>query len=199
MFTILPTIYFLGFIFPFPHYVNLNCCFICNKAQFLCNIIFLMWLLLPMPHPLVWPFILRDLVYLYQLVDPVQVLCAGLIDSGGTMLDGGSLAPHSSQHVGRHSSAVAHHKRSSHRCLSRPGAQGSAISAFNPLAAQQCVLCRWEFSSSVCQTVAGATQAFMSKVHQQCWKEWAGWCAQQGVPNNAISAPKLGHFLVHLF
>ena len=27
-------------------------------------------------------------------------------------------------------------------CLGRPGAQGSAISAFNPLAAQGCVLCR---------------------------------------------------------
>ena len=26
------------------------------------------------------------------------------------MLDGGSLTPHGSQHVGRHSSAVSHHK-----------------------------------------------------------------------------------------
>ena len=33
-------------------------------------------------------------------------------DSGGTMLDGGSLASHHSQHVGRCSSAVSHHKRS---------------------------------------------------------------------------------------
>ena len=33
-----------------------------------------------------------------------------MVDSSGTMLDGGSLAPHSSQHVGRHSSAVSHHK-----------------------------------------------------------------------------------------
>ena len=33
-----------------------------------------------------------------------------IFDSGGIMLDGGSLAPHSSQHVGRHSSAVSHHK-----------------------------------------------------------------------------------------
>ena len=48
------------------------------------------------------------------------------------MLGGVSLAPHSSQHVGSHSSAVSHHKRS----LSRPGTQGSVISAFNPLAAQ---------------------------------------------------------------
>ena len=50
------------------------------------------------------------------------------------------------------------------------------------------------FSSSVCQAVAGATQASMSEVYQQCWKEWASWCAQQGVPNNAISAPKLANF-----
>ena len=50
--------------------------------------------------------------------------------------DGNSLAPHSSQHVGRCSSAVPHHKRSCHGCLGRPGVQGSAICAFNPLAVQ---------------------------------------------------------------
>ena len=38
-----------------------------------------------------------------------------------------------------------------------------------------------------------------SRVYQQCWKEWAGWCARQGLPNNAISAPKLANFLLHLF
>ena len=38
-----------------------------------------MWLLLLMPHPLIGPFNFRDLGYLYQLVDPGQVLCAGLI------------------------------------------------------------------------------------------------------------------------
>ena len=78
-------------------------------------------------------------------------------DSGDTMLDGGFLAPHSSQHIGRHSSAVSHHKRSHHGCFGRPGAQGSVISAFNPLAAQQCVLHKQGFSSSVCQAVAGET------------------------------------------
>ena len=30
-------------------------------------------------------------------------------------------------------------------------------------------------------------------------EEWAGWCAQKGVPNNAISATKLADFMVHLF
>ena len=107
------------------------------------------------------------------------------------MLDGGSLAPHSSQHVGRCSLAVSYHKRSHHGCFGRPGAQGPAISVFNPLAAQWCVLPRQGFSSLVCQVVVGATWASLSKVYQQCWKEWAGCCAQQVVPNNAISAPKL--------
>ena len=73
------------------------------------------------------------------------------------------------------------------------------ISAFNPLAAQQHVLCREGFSSSVCQAVAGATQMSTSRVYQQCWKEWASWYAQKGLPNNAISSPKLANFLLHLF
>ena len=115
------------------------------------------------------------------------------------MLDGGSLAPHSSQHIGRYSLAVPHHERSHHGCFGMPFAQGSAISAFNPLAAQQCVLCRQGFSSSVCQAVVGATQASTSKVYQQCWKEWADWCAEQLVLNNVILATKLTNFLWHLF
>ena len=45
----------------------------------------------------------------------------------------------------------------------------------------------------------GAIQGSMSKVYQQCWKEWEGWCAPQGVPKNAVSTPKLANFLVHLF
>ena len=55
------------------------------------------------------------------------------------------------------------------------------------------------FSSSVYQAVVGATQTSTPKVYQQCWKEWASWCAQQGLPNNAISASKLAIFLLHLF
>ena len=54
--------------------------------------------------------------------------------------------------------------------------KGLAISAFSPLVVHRCVLCKQGFSSSVCQAMAGATQASMSKVYQQCWKEWAGWC-----------------------
>ena len=115
------------------------------------------------------------------------------------MLDGGSLASHSSQHVARCSLVLPHHKRSHHGCFGRPCVQGSAISTFNCLDAQRCVLHRWGFSPSVCQEVAGATQASTLKVYQQCWKKWAGWCAQEGVPNNAISAPKLTDFwLIYL-
>ena len=119
--------------------------------------------------------------------------------SGGSMLDGGFLASHSSQHAGRCTSAVSHCKKSRCGCFSRPGTQGSAISAFNPLAAQQHVLYRQGFSSLVCQAVVGATQTSMSRVYQQYWKEWVSWCARQGLPNNAISAPKLANVLLHLF
>ena len=58
------------------------------------------------------------------------------------MLDGGSLTSHHSQHIDSCSSVVSHHKRSHQGCFSRPCAQGSAISVFNPLAAQRCVLHR---------------------------------------------------------
>ena len=83
----------------------------------------------------------------------------------GTMLDGGSLAFHSSQYVGRHCSSVSHCNGSHHKCFSSLGAQGSAIAAFNPLAAaaQRHALHRQGFSSSVCQVVAG-----MTHVTKQC-------------------------------
>ena len=45
----------------------------------------------------------------------------------------------------------------------------------------------------------GETRMSMSRVYQQYWKEWARWCARQGLPNNALSAPKLANFLLHLF
>ena len=65
--------------FSLSLYINLNCCLIYNRAQFLCNVLYLMWLLLLMAHPLIGPFIFRDLVYLYQLVGPSQFLCIWLI------------------------------------------------------------------------------------------------------------------------
>ena len=63
----------------------------------------------------------------------------------------------------------------------------------------RCVLCRQWFLSSVCQVVVGTTWESTTKVCQQCWKEWATYCAWESVPNNAISAPKWAEFVVHLF
>ena len=60
-----------------------------------------------------------------------------------------------------------------------------------------CYADRGSFPQSVRQW--GATQMSMSRVYQQCWKEWARWGTQQGLPNNALSAPKLANFLLHLF
>ena len=38
-----------------------------------------------------------------------------------------------------------------------------------------------------------------TKVYEQCWREWAGWCARVGALCYATSAPKLADlFLVHL-
>ena len=93
------------------------------------------------------------------------------------MLNGGSLASHSSQHADKHSSAFSCHKRSHLGCFGRPCPLGSAISAFNQLAAQRYVLHGQRFSSSIYQLVVGAIQASAMKVYQQCWREWLGWCA----------------------
>ena len=68
-----------------------------------------------------------------------------------------ALGSHSSQHVGRHSLPLSHCKGSCCGYFGRPHAQGSAMSAFNPLAAQRCVLDRRGFSSSVCQVVVRTT------------------------------------------
>ena len=89
-------------------------------------------------------------------------------------------------------------KKSYHGCFGRPPAQGYAVSAFNPLAAQRCVVQTWVLFLSLSGN-GGATPASMTKVYQQCWKEWAGWGAHEGVPNNAICGPKLADFSVHLF
>ena len=76
--TLLPPC-FLLFTFPLQVFVYWNGYLICNRAQFLCNFQFLMWLLILMPCPLIGPFIFRGLVYHCWLVDPGQVLCVGLI------------------------------------------------------------------------------------------------------------------------
>ena len=106
------------------------------------------------------------------------------------------MASPSPQHMGRCSSFVFHHKGSHHGCFGRPGAQGSAIAAYNPVGAQRCVLHRKGFSSSLFQATIGVTQVSTVQVNQQCWKEWMGWCTCKSVPKNAISVPILAKFLL---
>ena len=79
MLTILLLICFLVFNFPSPPYISWNGYLIWNRTCFLCNFYFLMWLLLLFPHLLIEPFIFRDLVYLFWLVDAGQVLYVGLM------------------------------------------------------------------------------------------------------------------------
>ena len=79
VFIILPHNYFHVFIFLFPLYINWNSWLNCNKVLFHCNFHFLMWSLLLMLHPLIGPFIFRDLGYLYQLVVHGLVPCLELI------------------------------------------------------------------------------------------------------------------------
>ena len=55
----------------------------------------------------------------------------------GTLFHRGSLASHTSQHVGGHSTSVSYHKGPCHGCLSRLGPQGSAVTAFTPFAVQR--------------------------------------------------------------
>ena len=73
-----PTHFPLLFTFPFQLYINWNSYLICNRAWLLCNFHFwcgyCYWNHI---HPLIEPFIFRDLVCHYQLVDPD--LCVGLI------------------------------------------------------------------------------------------------------------------------
>ena len=120
-------------------------------------------------------------IFLSCIISPNSVhtsdrTCNRLIQTSNshhTMLDGGYLAFHCSLHVGRHFLLVCHGKRSHQGCLpiGRLGAKRSAITAFYPLATQRCVLHRQEFYSSICQTVAGLTEVFITKFYQQGWKE----------------------------
>ena len=95
-------------------------------------------------------------------------------DSSGTMLDEGSLASHSSQHVGRCSvpqccpiiKDLLVDILVSHMLKGLPYMHLT-------LWLLRDVFWRQGFSSSVCHVVMGATQASMMKVYQQCWKEWA--------------------------
>ena len=64
------------------------------------------------------------------------------LNSSCTLLDGGSLASHSSQHVGGLSFSVSYHKRSHKVYFGTLSFQWSAIVTFNHLAAQRPILGR---------------------------------------------------------
>ena len=91
-------------------------------------------------------------------------------NSSCTLLGGGLLVSYCSQHVERHSFLVSHHKGSYKGCFSRLGAEGTAITAINPLVTHRHVLYRQWSSSSVFQAVVGhrkhLQQRFTSNVGQ---------------------------------
>ena len=58
----------------------------------------------------------------------------------------------------------------------QPGTNGSASTAFNPLAAQKRAMSTRVLFLYLSGGEVGATQAPMTYVYQQCWKEWAGGC-----------------------
>ena len=97
---------------------------------------------------------------------------------GGTMLGRGSLATHSSLHVGRCSSVLSSHKRSYCGCFGRPCVQRFAIYFHLSLWLLRDVCCtdRGSLPQSVRQCW-GQLNHLMMKVYQPCWKEWAGWCS----------------------
>ena len=53
--------------------------------------------------------------------------------------------------------------RPHHGSFSRLGAEGSAVTAFNPLATQRCMFCSQVFSSLVCQAVVGQLKHIQQK------------------------------------
>ena len=85
-----------------------------------------------------------------------------------------------------------------HRCFSRLGAKGPVITPFNPLAVQRCMLYKQGFSSPVCQAVMGITEASATKSYQQCWKEWAFWCAWEDYQTMSFLSLELAEYLVLL-
>ena len=96
-----------------------------------------------------------------------------------------------------HFSVLSCYKRSHHGHFSRASAQGSALDL--TLWLLRDVLYRQGFSYSVCQAVVEVLKHLQQKSTSNVGKNGWGWCASEGVPNNAISSPYLADFLVHLF
>ena len=107
--------------------------------------------------------------------------------SSGTLFAGSSLALHSFQKCWKTLLTVSYHKKSPYGYFGRLGAQGSTITAFKPLAAQRWML--HSFSCSVCQAVAGTTQATTTNIYPWGWKERAVQCAPENVQNKCHLCP----------
>ena len=87
------------------------------------------------------------------------------------------------------------HKGSCHGCFGRMGAQGSAISAFNFVAACSHVLCRYGFSSSVCQVAVSIyNKGLLTELERMGRLVCLRGCTKQ-----CHFCPKLAIFLIHLF
>ena len=114
------------------------------------------------------------------------------LDSNGTMLGAGFLASHSSQHVGRCSLAL---RRSYCGCFGRQGPQGSAICAFNSLAAQTCVVQTRVLFLSLSGDGGGTSSIYNEGLPAMLEGMGRLVCSRQCT----ISASKLVEFLVHLF
>ena len=65
--------------------------------------------------------------------------------------------------------------------------QGSAIAAFNTLAAQTCVALKRVLFLDLSGSVGGNSSIY-NKALPTVFKRREGWCAQKGVPNSTISA-----------
>ena len=86
-----------------------------------------------------------------------------------------------------------------HGCFDRTDAQGlSYLHLPLWLLGDMCCADKGSLAQSVRQWGGGKEVSTM-KVYQQCWKEWAGRCAQEGAPNKTISVHKLANFSFHSF
>ena len=68
--------FFLFFTFLFLFCISFRGCLNGNSVQYPCNFLFMIWLLLLMLHPIMWPFIFRVLQFPSPVVASGLVLCA---------------------------------------------------------------------------------------------------------------------------
>ena len=79
MFVILWLTYSILYNFSFQHNINFRDCLSCNRVQFSCDFVFLMWSSLQILQPIIRPISFRIQGYLYPLVGPGHILGIWLI------------------------------------------------------------------------------------------------------------------------